>query len=111
MGEGVGELSGAAGGDEFRVDVGEVQGGVLVGGGAEAGMVVVPRRLPVGSSGLDRHRFYFSKSFTKTFRMEEGTFENRNRPSRDSRFFAIEPRNEGLPGSYRESTGRFIAVI
>ena len=42
MGEGVGELSGAAGGDEFGVDVGEVQGGVLVGGGAEAGVVAVP---------------------------------------------------------------------
>ena len=53
MGEGVGELSGAAGGDEFGVDVGEVQGGVLVGGGAEDGVVVVPGRLPAGSSGLD----------------------------------------------------------
>ena len=53
MGEGVGELGGAAGGDEFGVDVGEVQGGVLVGGGAEAGVVAVPGRLLVGSSGLD----------------------------------------------------------
>lgn len=107
MGEGVGELGGAAGGDEFGVDVGEVQGGVLVGGGAEDGVVVVPGRLPIGSSGLD---IDFIVSFiTKTFRMEEGSYENR--PSRDSRFFAIEPRNEGLPGSYRESTGRFTAVI
>jgi len=41
--------------------------------------------------------------------MEEGSFENR--PSRDSRIFAIEPWNEGLSGSYRESTGRFTAVL
>ena len=106
MGEGVGELGGAAGGDEFGVDVGEVQGGVLVGGGAEDGVVVVPGRLPIGSSGLD---IDFSSLLTKTFRMEEGSYENR--PSRDSRFFAVEPRNEGLSGSYRESTGRFIADI